>query len=328
MTIDDIASALGVSKTTVSRAISGKGRISPDTREKVNAYIREHNFKPNVVAKGLAQNRTFNIGVVWPGDYGIADLPFFQRCMIGICNEAAEHGYDILVSLLTGDDITSIRRIVENRKVDGMILTRTLVKDYPAEYLLETDVPFVSVGTSTLEGVTSVDNDNFGACRELTSILIGKGLRRLALIGGPRDHVITVTRQNGFLQAFTDCGLQADPNLIYMNIKERRQLGAVMASILEHKVDGVICMDDWVAEEVIARCRTMHVSIPSDLRVASFYNSSILENLSPSITSISFDDRMLGVEAAKSLFERIDGRDPGNRVIGSYNIILKESTKI
>ncbi len=84
MTIDDIARALGISKTTVSRAISGKGRVGDDTRARVMDYIKEHNYRPNMTARGLAQQKTFNIGVVWPDDYNAVDLPFFQRCMIGM----------------------------------------------------------------------------------------------------------------------------------------------------------------------------------------------------------------------------------------------------
>ena len=77
MTIDDIARELNISKTTVSRAISGKGRIGNKTREKVLQYINENNYRPNALAKGLAQSRTFNIGFVMPGDNNIVQLSFF-----------------------------------------------------------------------------------------------------------------------------------------------------------------------------------------------------------------------------------------------------------
>ena len=78
ITISDVAEALGVSKTTVSRAISGKGRIGAATRNRVLEYIQEHDYKPNVIARGLAQSKTFNICVVMPGDYALVELPFFQ----------------------------------------------------------------------------------------------------------------------------------------------------------------------------------------------------------------------------------------------------------
>ena len=79
-----ISEALGVSKTTVSRAISGKGRIGEATRQKVLAYIEEHDYKPNVIARGLAQSKTFNLCVVMPEDYALVDLPFFQEVITGI----------------------------------------------------------------------------------------------------------------------------------------------------------------------------------------------------------------------------------------------------
>ncbi|MEG0961283.1 MAG: LacI family DNA-binding transcriptional regulator, partial [Lachnospiraceae bacterium] len=81
ITISDVAQALGVSTTTVSRAISGKGRIGNDTKERVQAYIKEHNYRPNVMARGLARLKTYNIGVVLPEEYTLVDLPFFQTCL-------------------------------------------------------------------------------------------------------------------------------------------------------------------------------------------------------------------------------------------------------
>lgn len=81
ITISDVAEALGVSKTTVSRAISGKGRIGEATRQKVLAYIEEHDYKPNVIARGLAQSKTFNLCVVMPEDYALVDLPFFRKSL-------------------------------------------------------------------------------------------------------------------------------------------------------------------------------------------------------------------------------------------------------
>ena len=84
ITIADVAEALGVSKTTVSRAISGKGRIGEATRNRVLAYIEENDYKPNVIAKSLAQSKTFNLGIVMPSNYELVDLPFFQEVIMGI----------------------------------------------------------------------------------------------------------------------------------------------------------------------------------------------------------------------------------------------------
>ena len=134
ITIADVAEALGVSKTTVSRAISGKGRIGRETRERVLAYIEEHDYKPNVIAKGLAQSKTYNICVVMPGEYDVVDLTFFQECLFGIQEIAGSMEYDILLSICRKNDISSLERIIANHKVDGVILMRTFVEDEQIDF--------------------------------------------------------------------------------------------------------------------------------------------------------------------------------------------------
>ena len=327
ITIDDVAKALGISKTTVSRAISGKGRVGSETRDKVMEFIEKHNYRPNVSAKALAAQRTYNIGVVWPDDYNAVDLPFFQRCMIGMTEVTSSVGVDILVSLIAGDNISGLKRLVENRKVDGIILTRTLVEDIPAAYLKECGLPFVVVGKSYDPEIISVDNDNFGACRELTSILIAKGLKRLALIGGSTNHIITQTRYEGYAAAFKDAGLAINKSLVYLDIESTQKISGILDELVKKNVDGVICMDDSLAGEVIVRCREKHIRIPSDLRVASFYNSSLLEGTVPSVTSLNFNDRNLGAVAAKTLLSMIEGKDTESQRLKNYEVVLKDSTK-
>ena len=114
-TIDDIARELGVSKTTVSRAISGKGRIGQATRERVLAFIKEHDYRPNVVARGLAQRKTYNIALLMPKDYVATEFLFFKDCMNGICEVASEYNYDIIISMIDGEDISQIQRLEANR---------------------------------------------------------------------------------------------------------------------------------------------------------------------------------------------------------------------
>ena len=90
--------------------------------KKVLAYIEEHDYKPNVIARGLAQSKTFNLCVVMPEDYALVDLPFFQEVITGIQEIAGMNEYDILLCICQENDITSLERIVRNRKVDGIVL--------------------------------------------------------------------------------------------------------------------------------------------------------------------------------------------------------------
>ncbi len=327
ITIEDVANALGVSKTTVSRAISGKGRISASTKAKVLEYIEKNNYKPNVVAKGLAQRRTFSIAVVWPADYSLVDLPFFQRCLVGMNEVTSGYGYDIIVSLVNGDDVSNLKRVIENRKVDGVILTRTLIDDKPAEYLEQSGVPFIAIGASLDDKVITVDNDNFDACMELTSILIGKGQSKLALLGGSQNHMVTRTRYSGFAEAYKRAGKEMDESLVFLNLENEHRISEIVKQLAQRKVDGVICMDDHLAGAVIAVCRAEHIKIPKDLRLASFYNSSFLENAVVPVTSLNFDDRNLGAVAARMLISLIDGEEVESQKLRNYEVIMKESTK-
>lgn len=327
LTIADIADALGVSKTTVSRAISGKGRIGSETRERVLKYIDAHNYTPNVIAKSLAQNKTYNLAVVMPGDYELIDLPFFQNCIMGIQEIASSFDYDMLLTVCNNADVTKLERIVRNRKVDGVILLRSFMDDVQVEYLQEKNVPFVVTGSSNYKGVVQVDNDHRAACRELTSILLMKRMKKIALIGGNEEHVVTQSRLVGFKDAFADSGTAVDESLIYMNLDNPVLLDGKLDDIIKREVDCIVCMDDAICMEVLYKLRREGISVPDQIRVASFYNSSMLETHDPSITSLDFDAKELGMLVCRTLLDMIEGQKVQKKTLLGYEVRLRESTK-
>lgn len=327
ITIADVAEALGVSKTTVSRAISGKGRIGKETRERVQAYIEKHDYKPNVIAKGLAQSKTYNICVVMPGDYEVVDLAFFQECLFGIQEIAGIMEYDILLSICKTNDISSLERIIANHKVDGVILMRTFVIDMQIEFLLQKKVPFVTVGSTNYKDVIQIDHNHKSACKELTSIILMKQLKKIALVGGDEDYVVTQSRLRGFKEAYQKMGEMIDESLLFLNMENKVMVDKTVKDILERDVDCILCMDDAVCSRVLKTLREEHVKVPQGVRVASFYNSTILENNVPSITSLSFDAKELGMVACKTLLDLIEGIPVKERTLLPYEVVLKESTK-
>ena len=327
LTIADIADALGVSKTTVSRAISGKGRIGSETRERVLKYIDAHNYTPNVIAKSLAQNKTYNLAVVMPGDYELIDLPFFQNCIMGIQEIASSFDYDMLLTVCNNADVTKLERIVRNRKVDGVILLRSFMDDVQVEYLQEKNIPFVVTGSSNYKGVVQVDNDHRAACRELTSILLMKRMKKIALIGGNEEHVVTQSRLMGFKDAFADSGTAVDESLIYMNLDNPVLLDGKLDDIIKREVDCIVCMDDAICMEVLYKLRREGISVPDQIRVASFYNSSMLETHDPSITSLDFDAKELGMLVCRTLLDMIEGQKVQEKTLLGYEVRLRESTK-
>ena len=327
LTIADVAEALDVSKTTVSRAISGKGRIGVATRDRVLKYIEEHDYKPNVIAKGLAQSKTYNLCVVMPADYAVVDLTFFQECLLGIQEIAGIMEYDILLSICKNDDIASLERIVMNHKVDGVILMRTFVEDKQIEYLQSRNVLFVTIGSTNYKDVIQVDHNHKSACKELTSIILMKGMKKIALIGGDENHVVTQSRLRGFREAYDKMNEQLDPTFLYLNLDNNVVIDRTVEEVLDRKADCILCMDDAICSHVLKRLREKQVSVPKDIRVASFYNSMVLDNNVPSITSLDFDSKELGMVACKTLLDLIEGVNVETRTLLPYEVVLKESTK-
>ncbi|MBO5069668.1 MAG: LacI family DNA-binding transcriptional regulator [Roseburia sp.] len=327
ITIADVADALGVSKTTVSRAISGKGRIGKETRERVLAYIDEHDYMPNVIAKGLAQSKTYNLCVVMPGDYEVVDWNFFQTCLFGIQEMAQTEGYDILLTMSRINDISSLERVIVNRKVDGVILMRTFLEDEQVEFLTKKKIPFVTTGSSPYEGVIQIDHNHRSACKELTSIMLMKNMKRIALVGEDEGYVVTQSRLRGFRDAYVQMGIPLDEKLLFLNPENRIRIDKTVDEILQKNVDCILCMDDAVTGRVLKVLREKHINVPKDVRVASFYDSTMLEDNVPSITSLYFNAKELGMVACRTLMNLIEGKEVEQRTLLPYNVVLKESTK-
>lgn len=326
-TIDDIARELGVSKTTVSRAISGKGRIGQATRERVLAFIEEHDYRPNVMAKGLAQRKTYNLGLVLPLDYAATEFPFFKDCMNGICEIASKNDYDIIISMLDGSDLTQLQRLVSNRKVDGIIVSRAVVSSTSQKYLKKNNVPFLVIGLSSSPEIPSVDNRNQEASKELTSIMLMKGIRRIALLGGKQEYSVTGSRYQGFVDAHREMSAEIDKSLVIMDVDNQTKAAQAAKFALENGADGIICMDDVICSMVLSYLRERRIRIPDEIKLASLYDSRNLEYNNPSVTSVRFDTVRLGKNACAKLLKLLGEEVEEDAVPLNYQVILRESTQ-
>ncbi|HHU72594.1 MAG TPA: LacI family transcriptional regulator [Clostridiales bacterium] len=326
ITIGDIAKELGLSKTTISRAISGKGRIGAETRQRVHKYILEHNYRPNLVAKGLAQSKTYNIGVILPADANLTEIPFFQSCLMGICDAAASMDYDVLVTTVTDDDISLLQRLIDNQKVDGVVLTRSLVHDLPAQYLKEVGIPFVLIGTSEDEDIVQIDSNHEAGCCELTTLVLKSGCERVALLAGNQNHMVNRSRYRGYVKAFLDTGIEIDNNLVHLNLNNNILIQKAVNGILDNGADCILCSDDFICSKVLAHLEEMNIAIPDRVKVASFYNSNNLENHTPPITALNISIKELGVTAGKHLIKIISGETTSRKSLVNYEIVLKKST--
>lgn len=325
-TLEDVARELGVSKTTVSRAISGKGRIGKETRDRIMAFIEAHGYRPNAVAKGLAQKKTYNLGLLLPVDYGDADFSFFKDCMAGVYRTASMHNYDLIFSIVEGEDLLQLRRLVQNRKMDGAIISRAMDHSRVQEYLTESKMPFVVIGTSRESQVETVDNKNREAGEELTQIMLLKCGGPVALLGGNESYSVTQNRLEGYLNAHRKLGRQPVNDVVFMNIASYSAVMEAVEQMIEKGVRALICMDDAISDMALGCLREKEVDIPGTMKVASMYDSHQLERNSPSITSIRFDSVRLGSNACLRLLGML-GEQVEQETAAGYEVILRESTK-
>ncbi|SDH91341.1 DNA-binding transcriptional regulator, LacI/PurR family [Pseudobutyrivibrio sp. 49] len=325
-TLDSIAKELGLSKTTVSRAISGKGRISEETRQKVNKYIKEINYRPSAVARSLAANRTFNVGLVVPADSALGEMPYFQTLMTGVCDRAMDYDYDVLILLADNDGITPLKHAVQNRKIDAVIVSRCERDSMVINFLKASNIPYVVVGNPMDDEVLCVDHDNQGAASRMIETLIDKGITRMALIGGGENINVTHSRLEGFRDGFKNKGLKADESLIFLNMHKSARMDSVLREVISEGAECIVCMDDMLCNSVLNCLHNDGISVPEDVKLCSFYDSNLLSTSKPSITSLYFDAKRLGSECIELLMRNLDGESVTNLVVTDFNIQMRDST--
>lgn len=326
MTIKDVARALNVSTTTVSRAISGKGRIGEDTARRVREYIQEHNYVPNAIAQSLADQKTYNIGVIVPELDAMDSHAFFRSCVTGVCRELSDTLYDVLMIIDEDGDGGKLARALERGKLDGAIVSRAHMGGKATARLSQAGVPFVLVGSSPNTAICQVDHDHRAACAELTRRLLTGG-QELALLGGDRQLYVTQDRLQGFMDAHRQAGIAVREDRLYFELNSPERVEAALDAALSTGVGCLVCMDDRICAMALSLLHHRGLRIPQNVQVASFYDSFTLESYTPAITSLHFDAQKLGAAACRMLLAQLEGRQAISQETVGYEIALRASTQ-
>jgi DNA-binding LacI/PurR family transcriptional regulator len=327
ITINDIAEELGLSKTTISRAISGKGRIGSETREKVLSYIKEHGYRPNLIAKSLAVSKTFNIAVTLPADAEVNEIPFFQTCLHGITERVNAKDYDVVLSVTTGQNITGLKRLIRNQKVDGVSLTRLHSDDKAVVFLQEVGIPFVVIGSSNDTSIVQVDSDHFSGCRDVTAFVLSSGFRRIVLLAGNPAYQVNKDRYAGYQAAFGSAGMEPDSCEVFWNMMGATHIDQAMSALMKKKPECLVCMDDVICGRVLSWLQRNRYEIPRDVSVVSFHDSAFMEQQNPPVTALHINVPGLGSAAGDILLELIAGNDVPRKNRVGFEVIIRDSSR-
>lgn len=303
-TMDDIAEELGISKSTVSRALSGSGRISSDTRRKVEECARQHDFHPNLVAKALAGAKTLNMAAVMPLEATSLQMMFFHECLSGMVSRAAQAGYTVLVCMTPDSDSGPLERIIENNKVDVVVLTQLKKNDRNMEILKKSKFPFLVIGSGAGKDVVQVDSKMKDSCRDFTKLCVRRAgdVKNVLFVCGSLDVEANNNRLSGFLSGMEELG----GDIKYSVCTQKEDL--------EDEIDIkdwelILCSDDIVSARVLDLLRAKGVEAGKQVKLASFHDSVILESRTPSVSALRVDAFSLGAEAATVALRMIGGSD-------------------
>lgn len=327
MNISDIAKELGISPTTVSRAISGNGRVSAQTKQAVENFLSSRGSVPHVRVSRYTDRKTNNIGICLPIEEDYAEMPFFTKLLMTLYDFFSVRGYNIVL-LKTGQwEISALKNAVKKHIVDGVILTRVFENGIDIQYLKKMGVPFVVTGTCEDTEVYQIDVNQRSACRELTSILFKMGIRRTALMSANFTQGVVQQRMNGYLDAMRENDIPIRQKLLIENAADSNVMEKAVMDIIRECVECIICTDDGICISVLNCLRGMGVRVPEDIRIASFYNSKLLEEQDSSITSIDFDIYEWGKMAGGMLEKQLNKEEGERKKTLGHKILLKESTK-
>lgn len=332
ITIKDVAKEANVATSTVSRVLANSDKISDKTKERVNAAIKKLNYTPNIIARGLANNKTRILAVILPKEAeNIFANPFFIQAMKGISICAQKEDYYIMYGFNQDHDneMEWLKKFINSNLVDGICLLKVKEHDEVIEYLKEIEFPFVVIGRpDNIENVLWVDNDNVRAMYDLVNKLISYGHKKIGFIGAKSNLNVSRDRLKGYKKALQDNNIEIDENLIYMANDFNKKYGeiAVNKILKQSQPTAIVTTDDLLAFGVIEVLNSKELN---DISIVGFNNIQISEYQKPSLSSVDINSEKLGYYATSLLINKLEGREINlNKYIIETKLIERESIKI
>lgn len=327
VTINDIARKAGISKSTVSRVLIGKGAISEKSRALVLNAMEDLNYSPNAVARAMVTGKTGNIAfIICQNHTPAVSHPFYSHILEGALEEANRRGYNLLIA--SENDIRDSSSVIFQKRVDGVILVSN-VKPEIVSMFRQHNVPTVLVNNLSEEsGVRCVMSDDYGGATDAMEYLISKGHKRIAYISGYPDHSSYIQRYKAYMNTLQKHGLKPDDRIIRYCGHRISEGKAAMESLLENTRDftAVFASNDFLAVGVIKALKDAGIHIPEMIAVVGFDDLDMAAIVDPELTTVHSHKERMGICAVKSLFDIIENRDYESRInIQDTKLIIRES---
>lgn len=293
ITIRDVAKRLNLSITTVSRALDGYGDVSEKTRQRVIQVANEMGYTPSRNARQLRRKRTDTLGYIAPTSQPRFSDPFFSEFIAGLGDEAGAQNFDLLITLAPPEheaERIAYQRLVQGRRVDGIVLSRMRQDDWRVHYLHESRFPFVSFGrTNASIEYPYIGVDGVGGVRRLIAHLVEQGHQNIAFISAPSNLTLQINRFSGYQEGLAKAGLIFDERYVTEGDLTRKggYLAAKKLLALQPAPTAIIGTNDLTAIGVLRAAREMGITVGRELAVAGFDGTEDAEHTTPPLTTLN-----------------------------------------
>ena len=330
VTIYTVAREARVTMATVSRVVNGNPNVKPETRQKVLDVIKQLNYRPNAVARGLASKKTTTVGVVIPN---ITD-PYFAELALGIDDVASMYKYNIILTNSDSDDekILKVVRSLLAKQVDGLIFMGHDVSDNLRNEFESTNTPVVVAGSVVNDdALPSVRINYQAAAKEATEFLLKHGDQQVAYITGSLRYSINgKDRLDGYKEALANNNVAFNDSLVIETDGSYQAGYAKAQEVIEKGLKAAYVTDDSLAAGLLNGLTDAGISIPADFELISSNDTNYTKVVRPTITSITQPLYDLGAISMRLLTKLMDGDDSNDdekNVILDHGFVERQSTR-
>ena len=326
VTIGDIAKEIGVSKTTVSRAINNKGGILPETRDKILKLIDKYNYQPSALAKGISSNKSKTIGVFIPHEIDYVFLnPFYDEIIRAIFKEAENLGYYILLIYCHNENYLDI---IYQDRIDGlMVISPGLNHREIIENIKKTGIPFVL--TSRMPGEVSIPHvcvNNYSGARKAVEHLVSLGHKDIAFINGPNILSSSADRYRGYREVMEENGLPIRKEFNYDGENNIESGYRIMKKMLDNPPSAVFVSGDFMAFGAMNAVQEAGMKIPEDISFVGFDDITMARVMNPPLTTVNQSTLEKGQLGVKLLVDLINGSDIEITNELGVELVIRKST--
>lgn len=332
VTMKEIAKKLGVSVSTVSRALKDSPELHPDTKTRIVEMAKSMNYQYNLLAQSLRISRSKVLGVIVPE----LTSHFFSSNISGIQDTAYKRGYNIMICQSNESfeqEKANVRTLVSSQ-VDGLLISLSReTKSYEhLQELYDREIPFIMFDRVTEEiPVSKVTVDDAHGAYLVVNHLLEQGFKKIAYFSGPEDLYISKKRKEGYLEALKEFGIPEKESRVYITDLTFEMNRKITLDMLQEKdrPDAIFAMIDPLAVEVMMLLKENGVRIPEDIALAGFTNNPTSAVVEPSLTTVSQPGYEMGQLAANHLLDQLDelvSDDPQTFVLLT-TLVARNSTK-